>query len=502
MTALAAGVAAVFSLPPFSILAFVPASYGVLYLLVRDRRPGVACVLGWFHGLGYFGVGLSWIAESFTVDAERFGVLALPAVAGLSAVLAFFPALATGLFVLVVRRRTTSELLAAVLFAMCWAGAEWLRGHILTGFPWNLPAYALSDYAALRQSAAWIGSYGLTLLVVLAGVLLAQAAAARGASRRTAFLFFGLVVGGLWGVGEVRLAQPAPASPDVSLRIVQGNVPQRVKWDSQNREPTLSRYLALSRQRGPVDIVLWPETAYPGFVDENDQVRRRIAAALPEGSVLLTGAPDRTVSEGRTFYFNTIQAYDSAATALTSYAKHHLVPFGEYVPLPGWLPLERMTEGLGDFTPGSGPRTLAMAALPTVAPAICYEIIFPGHVVSDTARPDWIFNATNDAWFGTSIGPEQHLASARMRAVEEGLPVIRAANTGISAVIDAYGRLQATLDLEETGVIDASLPPSLPRTLYARAGDWVLLPLGLALWLIAGGGQQLADRQARRDRCA
>ncbi len=487
VAAFAAGSAAVLTLPPYSIIVLVPVAYGALFLLVRGHLPLAAGAMGWLFGLGYFGIGLSWIGESFQVDAERFGALAIPAVIGLSALLAVFPVLATTAFAFLRKWTRIRGPAAAVLFATCWTATEWLRGHVLTGFPWNLAAYAMTDYAALRQPAAWIGSYGLGFLVLLASALMAQSIASRGSSRHASLLFAGLVVVGVWTMGIVRTAQPLPMPAGVSVRIVQGNVPQREKWDPGNAAATLSRYLDLSTKGGPVDVVLWPETAYPGFLDENADARDRIGNALPDGRRLLTGAPDRTTHGPEQRYFNTIQAYDGSGAAVTGYAKHHLVPFGEYVPFRDWLSVERLTKGRGDFTPGPGPRTLAIPGLPLLAASICYEIIFPGHVVDDAIRPDWIFNATNDAWFGTSIGPEQHLAAARMRAVEEGLPVIRAANTGISAVIDAKGTIIQSLGLEKTGIIDASLPAALPATLYARADDWVLPPLGIAVWLLALG---------------
>lgn len=263
---------------------------------------------------------------------------------------------------------------------------------------------------------------------------------------------------------------------------MQGNIPQDEKWAPGSREKTLARYLDLSTRPGPVDVLLWPETAFPGFLDESAAAKSRIADALAEGTLFLTGAPDRAEIGSGWAYSNTLQAYDGSGRLLAKYAKHHLVPFGEYVPLRGWLPFQRLTEGLGDFTPGEGPRTLVLPGIPPVAAAICYEIIFPAHVVDDRVRPGWIFNATNDAWFGASIGPEQHLASARMRAVEEGVPVVRAANTGISAIIDATGGVVERLDTGETGVIDAPLPGARPSTLYSQFEDMTLLALIAGCW--------------------
>ncbi len=479
-----AGGLSVLTLPPFSWLLAVPVAFSALFLLVRYLSSVRAFLVGWAFGLGQFGLGISWIAESFYVDAERFGTLAIPAVAGLSAGLAIFPAIATALFAAIAQRRPLGGLGASLALATCWVATEWLRGHVLTGFPWNLAAYALVDHAALRQPAAWVGSYGLSFVTVLVGVMPGAVYWVAPRQRPAIFAVFTMLLVGLGSAGTLRLGTETP-SPGLDLRIVQGNVPQREKWAPGNRDATLERYLNLSSRPGNVDLLLWPETAFPGFLDEDAPARARIAAALPEGARLLTGVPDRVERDDGTSYFNTVQAYDNGGEILTGYAKHHLVPFGEYVPLRGWLPIERLTEGLGDFTPGPGPRTLAVPGAPLFAVAICYEIIFPGHVVDDLFRPDWIFNATNDAWFGTSIGPEQHLAAARMRAVEEGLPVIRAANTGISAVIDANGELVARLDTGETGTIDVDLPGARAVTPYARFGDWTLLVLVVACWVFS-----------------
>ncbi|MET4103284.1 apolipoprotein N-acyltransferase [Roseovarius sp. MBR-78] len=494
--AFAAGGSSVLTFPPFSMLIAVPVAFSALFLILRTVSPKRALLFGWVFGVGQFGFGISWIAESFYVDAERFGALAIPAVAGLSAVLAIFPAVAAALFAVIARRRPLGGIAACLLFATCWTAAEWLRGHVLTGFPWNLAGYALVDYAPLRQPAAWIGSYGLSLFTVFVGAL--PGAAFSTHTRWRAAVLSGVIFLVIWGAGALRLGMAAPTPTGIDLRVVQGNVSQRKKWAPGNRKVTFERYLELSSQPGNATVFLWPETAFPGFLDEDAAARARIAATLPKGALLLTGAPDRVESDDGASYFNTAQVYDSSGEILTGYAKHHLVPFGEYTPLRDWLPFERLTEGLGDFTPGSGPRTLALPGAPLVAVAICYEIIFPGHVVDDLLRPDWIFNATNDAWFGTSIGPEQHLASARMRAVEEGLPVVRAANTGISAIVDANGDVVARLDTGERGIIDASLPGARAPTLYARLGDWTLLVLIIGNWiLIKTAGTAGLDRNAR-----
>ena len=503
IVAVAVGGLTVLTLPPFSILLLVPIAYATLLVLLRHLSVAKAALVGWAFGFGQFGFGLSWIAESFYVDAERFAALAIPAVAVLSAGLAIFPAVAAALFARVARRRAIGGVTACLLFATCWTAAEWLRGHVLTGFPWNLAGYALVDYAALRQPAAWVGSHGLSFLVLLVGTFPAPALLAEERPRWSIPLLGVGIVVATWAAGTVRVQLEPPGPPGLDLRIVQGNVPQQEKWAPENREATLTRYLDLSTLPGPVDILLWPETAFPGFLDEDVEARSRIATALPDGSLLLTGVPDRVSTDEGTRFFNTVQAYDQTGRSLTGYAKHRLVPFGEYVPFRGWLPIERMTEGLGDFTAGPGPRTLAFPGVPLVAVAICYEIIFPGHVVDGLFRPDWIFNATNDAWFGTSIGPEQHLASARMRAVEEGLPIVRAANTGISAIIDANGDLVARLGTGETGVIDAALPFTYPPTLYARFGDRTLLALIFVTWavgLAAGlGGTHRHNKKTRTE---
>ena len=492
--AFVAGGLTVASLPPFSILIAVPVAFSTLLLVLDHLSVRRAFLVGWAFGVGQFSVGTFWITESFYVDAESFGALAIPAIATLSAGLAIFPAAATALFAWLGLSRGSGSVARCLLLATTWTAAEWLRGHLLTGFPWNLSGYALVEFAALRQPAAVFGSYGLSFLVVLVGTL--PGAALLGIPQvRFGALTLGVAIFAIVaGTGVLRLAEYDATATGVDVRVVQGNIPQREKWGPGSREVALARYLDLSTRPGSVDVLLWPETAFPGYLGEDANARGRIAQALPDSTLLLTGVLDRIESDEGRQYFNTVQAYDGLGRVKASYAKHHLVPFGEYVPLGDWLPLKRLTESLADFTPGPGPRTLTLPGVPPVAVAICYEIIFPSHVLDDQIRPGWIFNATNDAWFGTSIGPKQHLASARMRAVEEGLPVVRAANTGISAIIDANGSVIERLATGQTGVIDAPLPAARPPTLYAGMGDWAMLALVAFSWMLWWLGRGLGVR--------
>ncbi len=226
--AFVAGGLTVLTLPPFSWLIAVPVAFSVLFIVLRNISTSRAVLVGWAFGLGQFGIGISWIAESFYVDAERFGAVAIPAVAGLSAGLAIFPASAAALFAIIARRRPLGGIAASLLLATCWVAAEWLRGHVLTGFPWNLAAYALVDHAALRQPAAWVGSYGLSFLTVLVGVMPGAAYSALPRQRSAVLVLCAMAIIGLWGAGTFRLGSKVP-SPGIDLRIVQGNVPQREK---------------------------------------------------------------------------------------------------------------------------------------------------------------------------------------------------------------------------------------------------------------------------------
>lgn len=485
------GALAVLALPPVFAVPVLAVSFtGLVWLLDgldgSAAAPRKAFAAGWWFGLGHFVGGLYWITNALLVDAERHAWLVPFAVSGLSVYFALFPALACAVASLA--RAGPQRVL---VLAVAWAGAEWLRGILLTGFPWNLVATALAFHPAALQAAALTGAYGLGLVVVAVAAAPAVLSVT-GAARRAARAFVGgafalALVLGAAGAARLALAPgPGAASTEVSVRIVQANIDQRLKWRRELARGHFETYLRLSATPGtPPDAVIWPETALPFAFDGNERLTRALIRGVPAGGVLITGAV-RATPPGATprRLWNAVLAVSAQGIAAT-YDKHHLVPFGEYVPLRRFLPLTKITAGRIDFTAGHGPRTVRVARLPPFSPLVCYEAIFPGAVTAPGARPAWLLNLTNDAWFGRSSGPHQHLAAARLRAVEEGLPLVRAANTGISAVIDPFGRIMDSLPLGRRGVIDARLPAALDPPPFARLGSLASGGVGALALLLA-----------------
>ena len=292
----------------------------------------------------------------------------------------------------------------------------------------------------------------------------------------------------------MRLADASLALvPNVTLRLVQPNIPERDKWDPARVRDNLLELMRLSCPGSRISDLVWPEAAVPFYLADEEAVRHELARMVPKDGLLLTGtlrrAPIATATTtigGAYDAYNSLEALDAAGQIVASYDKFHLVPFGEYIPLRGILPIDKLTPGRGDFASGPGPRTLELPHLPPVSPLICYEAIFPGDVADPARRPRWLLNVTNDAWFGDSSGPYQHFESARLRAVEEGLALVRVANTGISGVVDPYGRVTARLGLGAKGILDVPLPAALAgATPMARFGSFPLGVLLLAALLAA-----------------
>ncbi|MFN0024222.1 MAG: apolipoprotein N-acyltransferase [Parvularculaceae bacterium] len=485
VAAFAAGIAAALAQAPFYILPMMAAGYSLLLLLIdaigaQDgspaRRMRAAFATGWAFGFGYFLVGLYWLGYAFMVQAEQFAWMAPIAITGLPAFLALFFGAACAGYVRVAPRGAR-RILAFAAIVMVF---EYARGHILTGLPWNLPGQAFAGTAIGAQTAAFWGVYGLSLVaLVLATLPAAFAGQGRGAQIKGAVAAL-LGAGALFAVGAARLALVDPGDrDDYFVRIVQPNIPQAEKIDPDLWSRNLERHIALSEApiAGPT-IILWPENAAP-VIDEVPSALTALSARLPKNAVLVTGAVRRAPdASGAERYYNAIAVIPetpAGRVAAARYDKHHLVPFGEYLPLNGVLRaigLSQLAPFEEGFTPGAGPAVIAGFG-PPFAALVCYEVIFPGRMYPRGERPEWIATVTNDGWYGNSSGPRQHLDQARLRAIETGLPMARSGHNGISAVFDAAGRTRARLALDTAGVIDRKLPKAAPPTLYQRAGDFV-----------------------------
>jgi apolipoprotein N-acyltransferase len=483
LLALASGAAAALSMPSTGLWPVLFVAVPIVLLLLEalpQRSFAISFLLGWLFGLGYFIVALQWIGFAFFVDAATYLWMMPFAVAGLAAAMAFY----WGLAALAVNAADFRGLRLVLGFAAILALAEWLRGRLFTGFPWAAPGLAADGMGAVAQTAALVGMTGLTLLIVLwAGLPLAFIARRQRIAAAGLLLLLPLA----WGLGHLRLSSAANSDvPHVRLRIVQPNIGQEAKWRQENARTIFDTLLALSSQATPENPqgiasrthVIWPESAVPFLVDEGGAVSRELRQLLGGRTVLVTGALRRGLEKiepaDRTPAHNSIIVFNGEAEVAARYDKWRLVPGGEF------LPFARVLEPLGfrkvitipgTFTAGPGPLTFDIPGVPPVAMSICYEAVFPHDFVDARRRPAWLLNVTNDGWFGNSTGPWQHLAQARLRTIEQGLPMVRAANTGVSAVIDPYGRIRAALDLGRRGVLDAALPLALPATVYNRFGD-------------------------------
>ncbi|MGN3974385.1 apolipoprotein N-acyltransferase [Tsuneonella sp. SYSU-LHT278] len=497
LAAIGFGLLAATGFPPLGLWPLALAGVGgFVGLLAQTRGWKQAAGLGWLFGAAHFTFANNWIAAAFTHQSEMPAFLGWIAVPLLAMYLAVYPAIAAAL---ARAAGGTAPLPLGIAFGGAWAVAEWLRSWVFTGYAWDplgLVFLGPFDRPGLAALLPWLGTYALSGLVALVAGGLAVLGAAR-AWARIAAVFTLLAVG---------MYLPGPASPEGTLEFTliqpgfrQAEIDDPTEYENQFQ--TLAR-LTAPRRDGGERLVLWPESGLPDYLrpgypkryylattagGDPDFARSRIAETIGEGSVLLTGAVDLEVKGGQAVgAYNAVTALDANGEFVGSYHKAHLVPYGEYLALR-WLlePLgaTRLVAGSIDFIPGPGPRTVDLGNLGRVGMQICYEIVFSGQVVDRSDRPDFIFNPSNDGWFG-SFGPPQHFAQARMRAIEEGLPVLRATVNGISGVIDARGVVRAHLPTSFTGGrIDGRVPPPLAPTWFAQAGN--LLPLGWAALLIS-----------------
>ncbi len=469
-------------------------------IVSQTESRKAAFFTGWLFGLGHFIIGLNWIAKAFTFQAAMPEWLGYIAVILLSLYLAVFPALAALGAWLVGRERPPVFILS---FAGFWIVTEWLRSWVFTGFIWNpLGSILVPEPVALLTGASRIiGTYGLSAIpVLLAGlIMLAVYRHWKGIGLLAGLVLLFAATGFFMSGAALCGAPGSGACDEHQVTVVQPNIGQQDKWKAGYEQQNLAKLAELTLREGDGPrLIFWPEAAIPDYLETGyppryyygrppEFVRQQLGTLMKPGDVLVLGAlklefdpPGQRAVGAR----NSIFAMDDDQQLLGRYDKAHLVPYGEYLPMRPLLEaigLSRLAPGDFDFWPGPGPRSLDLGGFGRTGLQVCYEIIFSGQVVDRDNRPDFIFNPSNDAWFG-SWGPPQHLAQARLRAIEEGLPVIRSTPTGISALIDADGRIVASVAMGEAGRIDAALPAPKPPTLFARYGN--ILPLGLALILL------------------
>ena len=491
---MAFGAIAALAFPPVDALPlFAIGVVALVWAAETAERRRSALAMGWWWGFGHCLAGFFWIANSFLIDPWRFGWMVPFVIAGLAAYMAVYPALA----VAASWHRTAPPLARVLLLAAAWTVAAWLSGHLFTGFPWNLPAYVWSLNLPMMQSVAWWGAWGLSFVtILLCGGLALTGRGDRRQDVRASGAVFAVIVA-LYGLGAWRLAPEdagdlaAVTRPATMLRLVQGNIDQWEKLTGAHRDRDIMQHVRLSTATPgleQVQAVIWPETAATVFLDRRDDWRTLVATAAPPNGLLVTGTLRGDPPQGEPErYWNSLAVIDPQARIVATADKFHLVPLGEYVPLRDVLGpfISKLTAGGGDFSAGPGPVTVQAPGLPPFSPLICYEVIFPGAVIDASNRPDWLLSVTNDGWFGRSPGPYQHFASARFRAVEEGLPLARAANTGISAMVDPFGRVIAALPMGTEGTLDVLLPAPLAPTLFSRTG--LLLPAALVIVALAMG---------------
>lgn len=462
----------------------------MLYSIVRSDSGISAWKRGWLFGLAHFGVALSWLPTAFSYQDAMPRGWGWPALLLLASYLAIYPASAFAAARLLGGR---DPLRVVLLSGSCWILAEWLRGTLLSGFPWNPTGIIWLDFPYISRAAAYVGAIGLSGLTILLAGSLTLTVGGRFKAAVAAASLCAMVV----AFANVTAPSPLPPRTPVRATIVQPNISQREKWQPELARRHLETHMALSGPQGTTAhprLLFWPEAAVPYPIEKDAGLRQHLARLLGPRDLLLTGGTATAEdADGNGFATNSIFVLDSGGRILFRYDKSHLVPFGEYLPFEHILSrigLGRLVGGSAAFKPGTGPATLALPDLPSVGPAICYEIIFPAEVADGLDRPSFLFNPSNDAWFGR-WGPPQHLAHARMRSIEEGLPTVRATTSGISAIIGPDGRLIEEIPDRRSGHIDAPLPQPHPPTWFARAGNLIPLTIsGVMTIAFAGCGRR------------
>ena len=485
--ALVLGILSVGILPPYYIFPLSIMCFSGLYLLLwynpqKKRSFGI----GYWFGFGHFSIGLSWAANALLIDAETYGWLYPIAIAASGLFFGLFIGLPAALSTFF--KSPWSKLFA---FAGIWGLSEWLRSFILTGFPWNLLGSALTFAPQYFQTVSIYGTYGLSMMLLLWSMLPGIWFLSTKKSKLCAlgiFIIIPLLVCG-YGYARVHHLSPQFSTPGLTVRMVQPSIAQDKKWDMAALEDNFAQHIELGASEGldKVDFVIWGETASPFPLDMDSRHRKQLLESIPAHGYLITGLVRvQTTPYGDLLPYNSMLIINKQGEIEDYYDKAHLVPFGEYIPLRQFLPewIKPITNTVANFEAGPGPRTLQIGTYPPFGVLICYEIIFPAEITNSQQRPEWLINLTNDAWYGDSAGPRQHLISARLRAAEEGLSIVRVANSGISAGIDPLGRIINQIPLNQRQILDIHLPAKLStKTIYGHYGN--LVPIILILCFIS-----------------
>lgn len=494
--ALSCGVGLSFTQSPYDLWPLIFIYFGGFYILYSFAKTKLAAFLiGFCFAIGYFIAGLNWIGNALLVEGNEYRWVWPLAVIALPTLLSLFTALYVTIAHILFDKRSWAGFLG---FCALLTVSEWVRGYAFSGFPWNLYGYGITSFYTIDQSLSLIGPYGLTLLTVIwgcgGGFLLLQSPRS---SKLIVLLFVLISLAGLSFYGSNRLNDITESKfvADVNLHIVQPNIEQAAKWQPEKLSENFDRLVELStldHASETKNIVIWPETALPPIFLKNSAIDQRLYYTLGENSILLSGGLDVDVDTdtGIHQYHNSLMLWRDSLPSQRLYSKSHLVPFGEYIPFQKYIPLPTVTNFSG-FQKGGGTQTISLEGFPSFSPLICYEIIFPNKAVDQHsgARPDFILAITNDGWYGDSNGPYQHFSQARFRAIEQGIPVVRSANTGISGVIDSYGRVVEKTRLLESDAVSIGLPTKLPTTVYGKFGDLIfgiMILMGLFLATLQG----------------
>ena len=473
-----AGAAASMALPPFFI---VPALFSLslpVWRVIHANSRAEASVIFGAAGLGWFLASTYWVSHALIVSAPSLWFLTPLVALALAIILSSFWAVAAAASWI----PHASALVRVLCLLAAFALIEWTRSFVASGFPWSLMGSIFAVHLGSLQMASVVGIYGLTLLAF--GCVIAPLLWLLSARRLALILLVLPILGTGWGITRLDRQPAVPTVNAPTARLVQPAVPQQDKWNRQKRPAHLADLINLSQASAKKpDIVIWPETAFAGLPSQNRLLLSdTVQAATNPAGFLLTGTPR---FDGDNRPRNSVFLFDHQAGLRGVYDKRHLVPFGEYVPFRSWIPFLDIIAGPADFVAGSQNQLIAVPGIGQVQILICYEVIFAGHVVASPPRPDLMVNVTNDAWFGATIGPWQHLYQSQLRAVEEGIPLLRVANTGISAAFDGLGRQLGSIPLGKRAYLDIAIPSVLTAPVFARFGNAGFFVLCLSVFGVA-----------------